>query len=212
MPNYKFGVRRAFKKILRLTLCIFDPLRRFNLMTKALRGIPSGFTLIELMVVVAILGLLAVAGISSFSGAQKNVRDAKRRADIDSIADAMEANYGKFSSANYTACSPSSGCNPAFKYAGLCEYQLDVSEAPQYNCSSSTKPWFAPQSGSPNGKLPQDPDSSKSYYWCPGLPCAPTDGTQLAAGEPPAATITWYICASLENSTSSYYCRNNRQE
>ena len=54
----------------------------------------SGFTLIELMVVVAIIGILMAAGILAFSGAQRNARDAKRRADIDAISKALEQYYG----------------------------------------------------------------------------------------------------------------------
>ena len=52
-----------------------------------------GFTLIELMVVVAIIGILMAAGIVMFSDAQKVARDAKRRADVDAIAKALEQYY-----------------------------------------------------------------------------------------------------------------------
>lgn len=52
-----------------------------------------GFTLIELMVVVSIIGILMAAGIVTFSNAQKAARDAKRRADVDAIAKAAEQYY-----------------------------------------------------------------------------------------------------------------------
>ncbi|EKE05254.1 MAG: hypothetical protein ACD_19C00380G0001, partial [uncultured bacterium] len=38
----------------------------------------SGFTLIELMIVIAIIGILAVVVLGIFSGAQGSARDARR--------------------------------------------------------------------------------------------------------------------------------------
>jgi prepilin-type N-terminal cleavage/methylation domain-containing protein len=52
-----------------------------------------GFTLIELMVVVAIIGILMAAGILAFTNAQQNARDSRRRADIDAISKALEQYY-----------------------------------------------------------------------------------------------------------------------
>lgn len=49
--------------------------------------------MIELMVVVAIIGILITAGIVMFSDAQKAARDAKRRVDIDAISKALEQYY-----------------------------------------------------------------------------------------------------------------------
>lgn len=51
---------------------------------------PKGFTLVELLVVVAIIAVLSVIGITIFTGVQKNARDAKRKEDIGSISKALE--------------------------------------------------------------------------------------------------------------------------
>ena len=64
-----------------------------------------GFTLIELMVVVAIIGILMSAGILAFSNAQQNARDAKRRADINAIAKALEQYNQNTGTGVYTASS-----------------------------------------------------------------------------------------------------------
>lgn len=45
----------------------------------------SGFTLIELMVVMAIIAILATAGLSAYGGYIKKARDATRIADIKAI-------------------------------------------------------------------------------------------------------------------------------
>ena len=52
-----------------------------------------GFTLIELLVVISIIGLLAAAGLATYTQSQKRARNAKRQADIISIADALELSY-----------------------------------------------------------------------------------------------------------------------
>ncbi len=45
----------------------------------------SGFTLIELMVVMAIIAILATAGLSAYTGYIKKARDTTRIADINAI-------------------------------------------------------------------------------------------------------------------------------
>lgn len=68
---------------------------------------PSGFTLIELMVVISIIAFLAVIGIASFTNAQKQARNSRRQADVESIATALESNFnsisGKYPAVNCTS-------------------------------------------------------------------------------------------------------------
>ncbi len=52
-----------------------------------------GFTLIELLVVISIIAILAVIGMTIFSGIQPRSRDAARKADIEAISRAMEVGY-----------------------------------------------------------------------------------------------------------------------
>lgn len=65
---------------------------RLDSMKKFLPTSNKGFTLIELMVVVTIIAFLAVIGMVSFTNVQAQARDGRRRADIDAIATALEAN------------------------------------------------------------------------------------------------------------------------
>lgn len=50
----------------------------------------NGFTLIELLVVISIIGILAAMLTASYTEAQKNGRDAKRKGDLKSIQSALE--------------------------------------------------------------------------------------------------------------------------
>lgn len=54
------------------------------------------FTLIELLIVITIIGVLAVALIPKIAGAPGRARDAQRKADLNTIAIAMESYYADF--------------------------------------------------------------------------------------------------------------------
>lgn len=70
-----------------------------------------GFTLLELLVVISIIGILMAMGVVAYSTAQRKGRDAKRRADMDALQTAQEqryaANNGTY--ANSTAVLASEG-------------------------------------------------------------------------------------------------------
>lgn len=53
----------------------------------------SGFTLIEILVVMVILGILATIGLGSFQSSQQKARDGKRKSDLRQITTALEAYY-----------------------------------------------------------------------------------------------------------------------
>jgi prepilin-type N-terminal cleavage/methylation domain-containing protein len=55
----------------------------------------NGFTIIELIVVITVVGILATLGIMSFSNIQKDVRDSSKSAKINIISDYLEKYYQK---------------------------------------------------------------------------------------------------------------------
>lgn len=59
----------------------------------------NGFTLVELLVVISIIGILTVIGVVSFSGAQKKARDVARKSELGALSKALMMYYsdkGKF--------------------------------------------------------------------------------------------------------------------
>lgn len=56
----------------------------------------GGFTLLELIVVVAVLGILAAIAIQQFQLHRARVIDASMRSDLKNAALAMESYYGEF--------------------------------------------------------------------------------------------------------------------
>ena len=53
----------------------------------------KGFTLIEMLVVIAIIGLLSSVVVIGLGGARSKARDARRIADVRSIQSALEVDY-----------------------------------------------------------------------------------------------------------------------
>ncbi len=63
----------------------------------------EGFTLLEVLVVIAIIGILIAMGVASFSTVQKKGRDAKRMGDIKALQNAFEQYYSG-SVSGYATC------------------------------------------------------------------------------------------------------------
>jgi len=55
----------------------------------------SGFTLLELLVVISIIGILIALGTVSYSVAQRKSRDAKRKGDVKSLQNGFEQYYSQ---------------------------------------------------------------------------------------------------------------------
>lgn len=53
----------------------------------------NGFTIVELLIVIVVIGILAAITIVAFNGVQQRGRDAQRKSDINSIAKALEVYY-----------------------------------------------------------------------------------------------------------------------
>ena len=60
--------------------------------------VKKGFTLIELLIVIAIIGILAGLILTNFQGARERARDARRKADLDSINKALRLYYNDYQS------------------------------------------------------------------------------------------------------------------
>jgi len=99
----------------------------------------NGFTLLELLVVIGIIGILISMVVVSFSTAQKKGRDAKRRSDMKTIQGGFEQYYSDED------------------ISGNTRYAYDTCD------NMTTATYF------PSGSRPVDPKNSGSYvYTCTG--------------------------------------------
>ena len=150
---------------------------------------PRGFTLVELMVVVAIIGILSQIALSIFNGAQSKARDGKRRGDIDALLKALEVNK----TATYQ---PLNGSQFA---QGAVPTDPSTNRTAQYCILSRT-----------DTATPEKPTG-----WLPGSLCPTTTDTVGSAktGVPLNDTTNFLVCSLLENGSNpdNIYCISNQQ-
>lgn len=82
----------------------------------------KGFTLIELIIVMAIIGILATTGVFAYQSVLKNSRDAKRKADLEQIRAAVEM----FRSNNTASSYPAAGSCGALSSVALFSTYMPV--------------------------------------------------------------------------------------
>jgi type II secretion system protein G len=112
----------------------------------------AGFTLVELLVVITILGVLATIGLVAFASAQMRGRDSQRKSDLKQLSNALEvfsSDYGKYPPGSGGLIS---GCqyNPVNGTGGACSW----GGGPFWDGKTT---YFE--------TLPKDPSSGSSYYY-----------------------------------------------
>ncbi len=101
---------------------------------KNINKFQKGFTLVELLIVIAIIGVLAALLMSNFIGVRQRARDAQRKSDLKQIQSALELYRSDLAAYpltnNFSACGsslPTSGttiymqkvpCDPSSNYNG----------------------------------------------------------------------------------------------
>lgn len=149
----------------------------------------SGFTLVELMIVIAIIAVLSVVGVTVFSGIQKDARDARRKADIDAVSSAMEANYGKTTAGQYKAMATSFFAEGAFPVD-----PVNTTVATDGQCPGVCKYCVR------EGASAQTPGA-----------CTIALGAVTTSVPSGGANAYWMVCANLEKTAGTFYCRGNQQ-
>jgi len=112
-----------------------------------------GFTLLELLVVMAILGILSTIGIGSFLSSQVKSRDAKRKSDLHNIVAALEMYYndkGQYPTSSTTGTINGCTYDAINKVYGSCEW------GEEFKTSDNGVVYMS--------QLPRDPSSNNYVY------------------------------------------------
>lgn len=116
----------------------------------------SGFTLIELMIVMVIMGVLAVIGVTAFMSSQVKGRDSARKGDLNAIAQALELYYNDNS--RYPADDNSGGMVGCDGGVGTNPTPAPVTCTPGAVFKNTNGTIYMPQ-------FPKDPSSAQIYFY-----------------------------------------------
>lgn len=144
----------------------------------------KGFTLVELLIVIIIIGILATLVIITFTGVQAKARDSKRQTDITAIDATVSAFFAQY---------------------GFYPTQADLSQTGNGNFNSTFLKGFDPAAlvdpkGNPAGTNPCTVDSATCYgYVAAGTGCSNTTLTTITNGVPQSNSCTSFTAtADLE--------------
>lgn len=165
----------------------------------------DGFTLIELLVVVAIIAIVSVVSVTQYNNLNADARDSKRKAELESIATALEVNK-TIGGGGYTPLQPDMFGGRVFP-GNITGEALDPQGYPYciaFNSSTVIPP-----------VLPVDLSGVSGWGNTPGsttCPSSPAGWNKITGSEPNLGTFAWTICTRLENKGNPQaYCRSNTQ-
>lgn len=153
-----------------------------------------GFTLIELLVTIAIIAIISVVAVALFGNIQADARDGKRRAELESLANALEVNKSS-GGGNYNPIVAASQLGGGLMPGGGAT-ALDPQGYPYcVQGNATTTP----------------PANSVLTGWATTPACG-TSYTVISGTQPANTTVSWTLCTRLENKgTPAVFCRSNTQ-
>ncbi|MDO8498454.1 MAG: prepilin-type N-terminal cleavage/methylation domain-containing protein [bacterium] len=161
----------------------------------------SGFTLIEMLVVIAIIAIISVIAITLYSNVQADARDGKRKAEMEAIANALEVNKDTATGKYVPLVAATMFGGGAFPGGG--STALDPSTYPYCIAASTTS------------TIPSQATDAGPSYGFTTVPACPATGTTynlINGSNPLNTTVSWRLCTRLEKrGTGELFCRTNVQ-
>ncbi|MCA9326901.1 prepilin-type N-terminal cleavage/methylation domain-containing protein [Candidatus Saccharibacteria bacterium] len=155
----------------------------------SLKNKSKGFTIVELLIVIVVIGILATLVIVTFTGIQQKARNSQRQTDINAVDSHVEAFYAQY------------GFYPTLADLQTSSFQTT------YLKGLDPEALVDPKGGDIQGTTDA---SHYSYVAGPSGTCTNTTATTITAGEPQDNGCTDFtLTATIENSTTPYTKSSN---
>jgi prepilin-type N-terminal cleavage/methylation domain-containing protein len=179
----------------------------------------SGFTLVEILVAVSIVGVIALIGLPVYTNLQKSARDAKRIVDLHEIQTALEQNFA--TSHFYPSSKPNDELGPGKignTYMSMTLAEFEAKYFPDGMPSDPLDPATDSDIYTPEEehqytyyKYSQCPNSSGGTHWkyilCTKFEAKTGNRSSLPHKDPqPWVSSNHPACQLAEQGTGPYFC------
>ena len=148
----------------------------------------KGFTIVELLIVIVVIGILAALVVTTYNGIQQKARDTERKTDIKALhgqLEAYQAQNGKYP----TLANMQDRASGGFIQTNMKGLDLAALQDPKWSTSSSCK-------DSSNLAILAGSASANCYVY------APTDGSGGACDNAGTDCVKYTLSAALEDGTT----------
>lgn len=125
----------------------------------------QGFTIVELLIVIVVIGILAAITIVAYNGVQQRARDTKRKQDIEVIAKSLELYY--IDNGKYPTSSGSTSINVSWSTTADASWANLAAQLKPYANNLPADPISTPnisfQTGGYNYSYYSDPNAGGNY-------------------------------------------------
>ncbi len=119
----------------------------------------SGFTIVELLIVIVVIAILATISIVAFNGVQEKARDSQRRHDIGQLAKALELYYADNNRYPTSSGAGSTTINASWSTTADASWQSIINALKPYMGNVPSDP-----TATPNGNVQSAGNYNYAYF------------------------------------------------